>query len=861
MNKDQINEKDIILMKGVGELTSEINEKSEVKEKKFQLSSFDKFGASPSVSWNGGTYNTKTGLIFTLFYYVLTFYLLWLSLEKFIALDSANVTYGNFDEVIQASDNINLINSTFPYVTFYEYTDSDDYTPVIDAEDVLCNFKVAGLKKNFVGQLGVLSDNGASESAGNYCANHLTSTTENGETKTSYPNGYEVSGTSNREEIIRRGGICFESSNIHLFGEPVEECTQKGECQYYSMTFEYKSASERASCSRSIDIENTVVSIKMLDNVLTPSDYSSPWGFENKLIHFYLLSDQGIDVTLYFTKLQLTTTAMDFDVGLSSAGVSTKLNLKNHESILYNNESSISLNINFMLGFKHVGVDRTYINFFDALSYYGGLKGYVIWIVAIQYTNYLKRRFGKDLIHKGIMITGKLGQNESSVKYLEDVYDKKVFYEPKFDFSTKFLKCRKKANVNLENKEAEENEKITDEAFKNILSRQTDQKHIFQLFQDVELIKKVIFEERHLVLASLVTVECEKNKLVSKKNKESEKEMKSYVNQYHDDGTFVNKIKESNHTKVTKSYQLGQKSESDRKIINETKTILNEEKESNKFQQDAYEDLPDNVENLESFRDLNVPIESKVNKLIDCFVAEQRKRESLEKKIYKVKNMVDFLEEQLRSKNPNSNKDGFDKVDDQEEAKKQSLQSNFEEDEPYAISREYMSDVYQAIERGKLENTMYFKRILVNSVKQLKYKPKCLKTSIEEKVDQQFMDFLPDSIQNCEKILELPCTKLKLGQHSDVNNNTADGFNKELLFKNITESKVQLEINKPNRCIKQEVSSSKISEIQILDDSSNKLEVGNNEYGVEFDQFNLEEEIDPVKRNQSNKSKIDANIL
>ena len=34
------------------------------------------------------------------------------------------------------------------------------------------------------------------------------------------------------------------------------------------------------------------------------------------------------------------------------------------------------------------------------------------------------------------------------------------------------------------------------------------------------------------------------------------------------------------------------------------------------------------------------------------------------------------------------------------------------EESPYALGREYMNDVYQAIERGKLENDTNFKGIL-----------------------------------------------------------------------------------------------------------------------------------------------------
>jgi hypothetical protein len=56
----------------------------------------------------------------------------------------------------------------------------------------------------------------------------------------------------------------------------------------------------------------------------------------------------------------------------------------------------------------------------------------------------------------------------------------------------------------------ESEKKGLDRIFASLLDRQTDFKHIIQLVQDVEIIKKVLFQERHLVLAPLVTLEAEK---------------------------------------------------------------------------------------------------------------------------------------------------------------------------------------------------------------------------------------------------------------------------------------------------------------------------------------------------------------
>ena len=76
--------------------------------------------------------------------------------------------------------------------------------------------------------------------------------------------------------------------------------------------------------------------------------------------------------------------------------------------------------------------------------------------------------------------------------------------------------------------------KILDDVFDNILKRQLDTKHLLQLLQDVEIIKKVLFHERHLVLGPIIMLENEKRAMgmkkysgpVTKKDKSSQLEVK-----------------------------------------------------------------------------------------------------------------------------------------------------------------------------------------------------------------------------------------------------------------------------------------------------------------------------------------------
>jgi hypothetical protein len=119
------------------------------------------------------------------------------------------------------------------------------------------------------------------------------------------------------------------------------------------------------------------------------------------------------------------------------------------------------------------------------------------------------------------MMTGKYGVKEEEAFYLSELYSKNHFEVPQVcqkncfrGFWLKICSCfMDKERV----KEREYRERVRegekkglDRIFESLLDRQTDFKHIIQLVQDVEIIKKVLFQERHLVLAPLVTLEAEK---------------------------------------------------------------------------------------------------------------------------------------------------------------------------------------------------------------------------------------------------------------------------------------------------------------------------------------------------------------
>ena len=111
------------------------------------------------------------------------------------------------------------------------------------------------------------------------------------------------------------------------------------------------------------------------------------------------------------------------------------------------------------------------------------------------------------------MITGKYDVDSAQAEYLAGFYSRKHFESPKVGFlrALKNKFCRTTCcgdsdeDSSLQTQENEssrlaaqkKNDQVLDKAFDGILDRQLDMKYLLQLIQDIELIKRIIFQERH----------------------------------------------------------------------------------------------------------------------------------------------------------------------------------------------------------------------------------------------------------------------------------------------------------------------------------------------------------------------------
>jgi hypothetical protein len=111
------------------------------------------------------------------------------------------------------------------------------------------------------------------------------------------------------------------------------------------------------------------------------------------------------------------------------------------------------------------------------------------------------------------MITGKYDVDSEKAEYLAEFYSRKHFERPKFGFfrALKYKFCGWTCCGDSDEDDSpqiqeyktpglaadKKDDEVLDKALNGILDRQLDMKYVLQLVQDLELMKRVVFQERH----------------------------------------------------------------------------------------------------------------------------------------------------------------------------------------------------------------------------------------------------------------------------------------------------------------------------------------------------------------------------
>ena len=186
--------------------------------------------------------------------------------------------------------------------------------------------------------------------------------------------------------------------------------------------------------------------------------------------------------------------------------------------------------LQFSASAVHLQTQRFYISATEAMAQIGGFANALLVILVLLYGVYHQKLLKKDIIHKGLTLSGKFALDESRLGEFADFYkvkDYKIFgSEEKHD---KQYCCRGKYRPKPEGVGCSlEDDRILDEAFGNMMSRQLDLKHMMQMSQDVEIIKKVLFHKRHILLGPIISLENEKRALLASCQGEPHEEKKCH---------------------------------------------------------------------------------------------------------------------------------------------------------------------------------------------------------------------------------------------------------------------------------------------------------------------------------------------
>ena len=500
------------------------------------LKSFDIFGEQVNFTWNGeDSFKTKVSFLVSLIAYTFISLVIFNYAYLYIACTEPNVYFHSDLIVTDNNSPMNLTDTIYPSLLFYLYDPNDKSSRfVVDNESIICNFQFSAYKQNDSIMTG--GTNIEKVNITNVC-----------DTVDKIPDVMK-----NFYQPYKNEFLCMEADQV-VYGE-TNFCTN---CQYYYIKMYEKTAAERAKCKRNIEANNIILYIINNNANVNITRFDDPWGHELYTSSLWINTD--INKLIYFNygNKIVSDTARNFGQ-ISSTKEYSKIFV---EKVIMENKNRDSTSINYKAGIysepllelylmpsiHHAIMDRSYPTFLDTASDIGGIIELITLPLAIFYSLYVSKQIRNDLVHRGVMITGKYNINEKRADILNEVQPSN--YYKKFNHSemivgrkgsvkrhccqkyfccfkkNEFLGASEKELQLINRKMKEEDEKNLSRAFDSLQDRQLDIKHYLNMCQEFEIIKRILLKERHIVLAPLITIEAEKRANQLKDlNEESEKE-------------------------------------------------------------------------------------------------------------------------------------------------------------------------------------------------------------------------------------------------------------------------------------------------------------------------------------------------
>jgi hypothetical protein len=286
------------------ELMGNVKEKKIDKSGKTRISDWDIFGEPIGFNWNkSGYYKTKTGVVFTAFYFVLLGYINWVYFGEFLQCAGPNVYSSSTNDLFMKDDPDNDLANLFPVISFLDYSRPLPWPkglPAVPFADITCNFRV---------EFG--------HNISNFDLGHEpTPIPINGDCNAKFREMYKRK-TGREDETLSKTRylFCPDTTKLPLVGDGYE-CQGSGPCSYYSFTI-HEHFGSTAHCNP-VEIETVIISFSYINPKLTVNDFHNPWSYQIDT-EWSVISKTQFQVMMiphFFTTLE--TDARNFGIRSSS---------------------------------------------------------------------------------------------------------------------------------------------------------------------------------------------------------------------------------------------------------------------------------------------------------------------------------------------------------------------------------------------------------------------------------------------------------------------------------------------------------------------------------------------------------------
>ena len=304
-----------------------------------------------------------------------------------------------------------------------------------------------------------------------------------------------------------------------VYGDPVF-C--KGGCSWHSVTIYQKSHKEIEECGAQVlPMSRVMVNINTIEPHLDITNFKNPWKFGNTSRTISMGDGYGTEAWFIMAESQLVTSSHQLG-GIDEEAIDKKLKIHEVQEKLIAHNPNVPgpiLRLVWTASAVHPQTQRIYISATETMSKIGGCANALLVSLLLLYGLYHGVLLKKDIIHKGLTLGGKFGLSDSRLGEFADFYGVKNYkLEESQEKNKKEYCCKRKVKPKSDGDgvgPSLEDDRLLDRAFENMMARQLDFKHIMQISQDVEIIKKVLFHKRHILLGPIIAIENEKRALLA----------------------------------------------------------------------------------------------------------------------------------------------------------------------------------------------------------------------------------------------------------------------------------------------------------------------------------------------------------